>query len=200
MMRVAERSALRAQLPLQHTQGFNPHPILSLPCPRPVGVASQDDLLVLTLRPEADNAWPTALGERLNAAAPRGLEFRRAHEIDRKAPLAPLSVTYRLEVDKATGPDLAEKARRLKARDRWSVRRRTKAKGRKARGQVKQVEVDIRPMVASLEVTDESLTFRLVAGEGRWAKCQEVLDLLGLDTRLDLARLVRTEARFAFEA
>lgn len=200
MMRVAERSALRAQLPLQYTQGFNPHPILSLPCPRPVGIASQDELLVLTLKPEAEIPSSAALPERLNQSAPRGLAFGQAGQIDRKAPLAPLSVTYRLQADQDTLPGLAEKARRLNARDHWSVHRRKKAKGPRARGQVKQMEVDIRPMVASLDVTDNGLTFRLVESNGRWAKCQEVLDLLGLDTRLDLARLVRTEARFAFEA
>lgn len=48
-VRVFERGCARARVPVKYTQGFNPHAKLSLPLPRPVGVASDDELLILRL-------------------------------------------------------------------------------------------------------------------------------------------------------
>ncbi|GAF87148.1 unnamed protein product, partial [marine sediment metagenome] len=41
MLRLFARSLARAALPVRFSEGFNPHPRLSIPLPRPVGVASQ---------------------------------------------------------------------------------------------------------------------------------------------------------------
>ena len=54
MMRAMERLVCRAKLPLKYTQGFNPRPVLSLSLPRPVGVASRAELLVVTLEEDLD--------------------------------------------------------------------------------------------------------------------------------------------------
>jgi len=47
MLRVFQRACVRAGIEIQYSQGFNPRPKLSLPLPRPVGVASDDELLCL---------------------------------------------------------------------------------------------------------------------------------------------------------
>ncbi|MCJ7729093.1 MAG: TIGR03936 family radical SAM-associated protein [Sedimentisphaerales bacterium] len=46
-LRVFQRACIRAGIEIQYTKGFNPHPKLSLPLPRTVGVESEDDLLYL---------------------------------------------------------------------------------------------------------------------------------------------------------
>ena len=46
-IRLFERACVRAGIKLVYSQGFNPHPKLSLPLPRTVGVESDDDLLYL---------------------------------------------------------------------------------------------------------------------------------------------------------
>jgi len=53
-LRVCQRACARAGVPVKHTMGFNPHPRLSLPLPRSVGVESDDELLVLWLSVERD--------------------------------------------------------------------------------------------------------------------------------------------------
>ncbi len=50
--RAWERTFRRAGLPLAYSEGFNPHPKLSLPLPRSVGVESDDELLCLWVERE----------------------------------------------------------------------------------------------------------------------------------------------------
>ncbi len=49
-MRMFERAATRADLPLRYSEGFNPNPRLMLPLPRPVGVAGIEEWMLLQLR------------------------------------------------------------------------------------------------------------------------------------------------------
>ena len=44
-VRVFQRALARAALPVAYSEGFNPHPRLSLPLPRAVGVASEAELM-----------------------------------------------------------------------------------------------------------------------------------------------------------
>ena len=55
-VRAIERAAARASVPLQFSQGFNPHPVLSLAMARPVGVATSDDLAVLAMAEPVEGA------------------------------------------------------------------------------------------------------------------------------------------------
>ena len=43
-MRVIARAIIRSGIALIYSQGYNPHPKLSLPLPRNVGLASDDEL------------------------------------------------------------------------------------------------------------------------------------------------------------
>ena len=62
MLRLFARAVVRSAfggLAVRYTQGFNPHPRLSIPLPRPVGIASDAECLVLELTEPADEqtAW-----------------------------------------------------------------------------------------------------------------------------------------------
>lgn len=85
LMRNLARAMTRAGLPMWHTEGFNPHPYLSLVRPLGLGFESRVELCELVLTEEIDGE---ALLSRLNAALPEGLratkvshEFRNAREI-----------------------------------------------------------------------------------------------------------------------
>lgn len=198
MMRVAERTALRASIPLQYSQGFNPHPILSLPCPRPVGVASLDDLLVIRLD-DPDPPQGPVLCERLNRSAPQGLSFVQAKPIDKKASTEPTQLSYRLDLGPARQKELSQRLDHLAQPAQWLIQRRKKAKGRRTRTKPRSVEIDIKPHLPRIQLQQGSLEFDLIAHNGRWAKPQEVLRILELDESLDLARLKRVQSRFAFQ-
>ena len=79
--RVLQRACVRAGIAVRYSQGFNPHPRLSLPLPRPVGVESEDELLVVKLcddreaapfesRAEREAVMKQALAEQL----PEGMD------------------------------------------------------------------------------------------------------------------------------
>ncbi|MBI4580945.1 MAG: DUF2344 domain-containing protein, partial [Planctomycetes bacterium] len=69
-MRMFERALARTDLPVRFSEGFNPRPKLSLPLPRPVGIATTADVLVVELTQPV--VPEEALG-RLAAQMPRGV-------------------------------------------------------------------------------------------------------------------------------
>ena len=54
LMRTFERSMRRAELPLLHSQGYNPRPMLVFALPLGVGIATSDDYLDMALSEERD--------------------------------------------------------------------------------------------------------------------------------------------------
>ena len=215
LLRAAERIARRAKLPLHYSQGFNPRAGIILPVPRPVGVTSRDDRLLVDLDEPVE---PGELCVRLNAQTPEGMTCIRAVEIPRKNALPPESVSYEMTVDEEGNEEeshsplkrrmglgaeeLGARIEALREQDRWLVERKKKPSSRRPRrrGPAKDAPttqtVDIRPMVEDLGFTTKqnttTLTFRLVGRDSRWAKPAEVLGLLGLGGPEHLARLVRT--------
>jgi radical SAM-linked protein len=70
LMQVWRRALLRAGTPLRYSEGYNPHAVLSIPLPLPVGVAGLNELLDFGVTaPVALRELP----ERLNAALPEGI-------------------------------------------------------------------------------------------------------------------------------
>ncbi|MCE5327332.1 MAG: TIGR03936 family radical SAM-associated protein [Planctomycetaceae bacterium] len=214
-MRAVERVAARAQLPVRSTQGFNPRPIFSLALPRPVAVATRADLMVLTLDEPVE---PDDLTARLNAAAPLGMHFDRPRPLQGKACPQPQRIHYELDLGgmgvspmhekqspehgrdaHATPRERVEavtaKITALQTADSWPVQRKVSVKhGRGWR----ETTIDLKPLVGRLELADSTLLMTLQPAGALWPRPGEVLELLGLDGRIDLANLVRTDVEFNF--
>ena len=196
MMRAIERVAVRAGLDLRFTQGFNPHPILSLIPPRPVGVASRDDLLVVTLDEPTDSA--ALLSALRGANPPRGLAFVGAAELPTKATPPVKCSLYELAIDEPRRKAVAARLAEMAGVDGWPVERMVKAgRGRKrASAGFPTKAVDLRPRVADLRVVEGTLGFAALENEEGGARPSEVLALCGLNERTDLASLVRIEVDY----
>jgi radical SAM-linked protein len=88
LMRLFQRAFKRANLPLKHTQGFNPRPSVSIALPLSVGVESQCELLDFEL---VDcNATALEIKERLNAALVDGVTVLDVYENGKKTGLISL--------------------------------------------------------------------------------------------------------------
>ena len=194
-LRAVERTIARAALPLRYSQGFNPHPVLSLACPRPVGVAGGDELLAVSLEGETG---AEELVSRLNACAPEGMRFTEARELTGRRTPRPVRVTYRVALAPRTAGDVARRLDALRAQASWAVERKVSGKGRRDGWKVRAI--DLRPLVAKLELEGDCLVMELVAGGDLWARPGEVLSLTGLDERIDLASTVRTAVEYDFGA
>ena len=145
LMRLFQRGFQRAGVPLRHTQGFTPRPIVSIALPLSVGVESLCELLDFSL--EGEGSLPEGLAERLNAKLTPGIRVREIYEGGKKiGDLAELSCQILLEYDRGV-PKEAEKAlTALFARDSLPVERKTKSGPQ---------EQDIAPMLRSLSVRRE---------------------------------------------
>lgn len=83
LLRVFDRSARRAGLPVAYTQGFNPHPIMSFAAPLSVGTAGEAEFADLELAGDI----PVADMERaLAGAMPQGLRLIRVSRVPEAAP------------------------------------------------------------------------------------------------------------------
>ncbi len=192
-MRAVQRIATRARLPLKYSQGFNPRPALSLVCPRPVGVATKDDLLLMSL--EAD-VTEQVLVDELNRHAPCGMRFGPARALQGKDTPHPKSIDYSLELLPGQGDEVARKLTSLQQGESWPVERLVTGKRRARRRTTHTRIFDIKELVTSLQLVGQVLTMTLRTQGDLWPRPGEVLRLLGLDERVDLARVVRLAVEY----
>lgn len=201
-MKLFERAAVRARLPLRWGQGFNPHPRLSLPLPRPVGVASEDELLVLELDEPESRAGsgpvaeadidPTALLGQLAPQMPaEGVELLDV----RTVPIVPqpMRARYSLTLD-APPADLDARIESLRVRATCLV-------ARAADAQRPDRQVDIRPYIEQLgwDASSARLTWTLAVTPGGSARPGEVLAALGLEVETLAHRIIREHVDWQFE-
>ena len=190
MMRVMQRTTARARVPVRYSEGFNPHPRLSLACPRPVGVASNDDLLVLVMDEPIDSRKMLA---QLNARAPLGLRFTRAEPLSGARPPQPVRIHYELPLAREKCAMVRDRLTELDGLESWLMQRRAPA-GRAWAKAPRTIE--LKALVEQIRLDDGTLHVVLACGEGMWARPDEVLELAGLDCRLDLAWMVRTKVEY----
>lgn len=81
LMHTFQRAFSRAGYELKYSEGFNPHPIISIALPLSVGMSSCCELMDLRLsgEPELEE-----LPERLTAALPEGIAVSRIYPAERK--------------------------------------------------------------------------------------------------------------------
>lgn len=196
MMRAFERISSRAKLPLRYSQGFNPRPVFSLTCPRPVGVTTLDDRLVFALNGKIEKADLLA---RLNHHSLKGMRFISSRLLEEKVKtLYPKSVTYEIPLPKNCAEVTIRCIEKLKDKPIWAVQRKLKPKrGKKPREETR--EIDIKPMLSRLEISGGVLQFVCIEQDGAWARPGEVLELVGLTVPKHLAELVRIKIEDDFQ-
>ena len=81
LMRTFQRAFSRAGIQIRHTEGFNPHPFVSIAIPLSVGYSSQCEILEFELVGGAD---PQEVPERLTAVMPEGIVVQSCYPAERK--------------------------------------------------------------------------------------------------------------------
>ncbi|MBQ9412896.1 MAG: DUF2344 domain-containing protein [Oscillospiraceae bacterium] len=124
LMRTMQRAFLRADYPLKYSEGFNPHPVISILLPLGVGCESECELMDFQLTQPADLA---ALPERLTAALPEGIRAVEVYEGGRRVKeLKWLRVTGYLEYDGRDIPALCAPLRDFFAQRSIVIQKKTK--------------------------------------------------------------------------
>ena len=144
LMRTFQRAFPRTELDIKHTQGYHPHPILSIVLPLPVGQSSRCELLDFEVVQESDGA---GIADRLNTGMPRGLRVLDCYPAVRPIrELAWLRADVELEYDAGVPAGAARALEELFARSELVIEKRTKRK--------ELAQVDIAPMLRTVELTE----------------------------------------------
>ena len=104
MMRLWERAFHRALIPLAYSEGFSPHPRLSLAAPLAVGITGEAELMDVFVTNSVSPHWFTAA---VSQQLPPGIEILGAYQMELNIPSLQSQVRYaeyRVEVETAEGP------------------------------------------------------------------------------------------------
>lgn len=143
LMRTFQRCFPRTELDIRHTQGYHPHPIISIVLPLPVGQSSQCELLDFEVTQESDGS---GIAEKLNTGMPTGIRVLDCYEAKRPIrELDSLRADVTLEYDGGVPEDAAQRIEALLSRDSLVIQKRTKRK--------ELADVDIAPMIRRAVVT-----------------------------------------------
>ena len=153
LLRTFQRVFLRQGLVLRHSQGFHPHPILSFALPLPVGQSSACEVLDFEVVEDMDGK---GLPESLNRFMPEGIRA-----VDCYVPVWPVRDLAKLRCrvdlcyDGGVPAGAAVEIISLLTGESLVIQKRTKRKA--------MADVDIRPMLHGLELSEEPGILRLDA-------------------------------------
>ncbi len=144
LMRTFQRVFPRGGMNLRHSQGFHPHPLISIVLPLPVGQSSDCELLDFEVEQDIDG---TGIADALNPGLPAGLFVRDCYRAERAArELAFLRARLELDYDRGVPAGAADKLRELFSHDEVLVEKRTKHK--------ELAQINVIPLIRSVAWTE----------------------------------------------
>ena len=188
LMRLWERALRRAEVPLLHSQGYNPRPKISFASPLAVGITGQREMMdVMLERPLA----PLDFASAVNRQLPVGVTLVEVQEVYATLPALQTQVQGAEYMAKVV---ISEDTRQLEERITsllGSVHLPRERRGR---------EYDLRPLLEKVwlemqEVDHYVLGMRLRAGDQGTGRPDEVLDELGLANQVK--SITRTRLYFS---
>jgi radical SAM-linked protein len=184
--------ALRlAELPVRFTEGFNPHPRVSMPYAMSVGVGGEGEVVEIEL-----HSWvkPSAVMEAMNRFLPRGLAITRAKLVPpRRATCVVVSMSFEADIPAEHAEHAHEAVNTLMAADSFTIVRGNEETG-------KSKPVDIRRYIECISLNDGLLSFRLEVTTTGTARPREILAAVlpdSVDVRLVPVRKRGMEIRDA---
>jgi radical SAM-linked protein len=191
-LRVFQRACARAGIPVRYSAGFNPHPRLSLPLPRSVGVESDDELLVIRLSDEpwdADGTYEARMRQALQEALPAGIDVAGVERVG-SGSFHARSADYLFCLCADRAVDVADRLRQrvqvILASESWIV-------DRKLPGDRKVRCIDVRPFLEAIQPVERGVVVRCNVTAAGSIRIEEILQLLQLKME-DLAAPVRRTA------
>jgi len=177
-LRLFERGLARAELPMVYSAGFNPRPKLSLPVPRAVGMATEDDLLVIQL---SDRLAPDVVVRRLADQMPEGVRLGDVWELPPSGSVQPERVRYEVGLPTPCAISVATAVGRLLSAEQWLIHRVVKPAGKRRRS---GKTVDLRAYVCEASVAGNILAWTVRVTPNGSVRPAEVLEAVGLEPDL----------------
>ena len=144
VMRTFQRVFPRAGLSIKHSNGFHPHPILSIVLPLPVGQSSDCEILDFE---SVEDSTGEGVAEALNTGMPAGLRVLDCYCVTRPVrEMVNLRAQLEMEYDNGVPEGACERIREFFTQEEIFVEKRTKHKG--------MTELNIAPLIRSLTLTE----------------------------------------------
>lgn len=148
LMRTFQRAFQRADLTIKHTEGFNPHPFISILLPLSLGFSSQCEILEFQL---LDTVAPDEVPARLNAVLPEGITVESCYEGGRKVKeMAFVDYKLTMEYENVIPGGVADAWSKMLGRESLEVAKKSK------KSKSGETIVNIIPLVKSFSVTEEN--------------------------------------------
>ena len=145
LMRTFHRVFPRAGLSLRHSNGFHPHPLLSIVLPLPVGQESDCELLDFETVEDSDGA---GVADALNTGMPAGIRVLDCYPVVRPVKeLAYIRAEMELDYDRGVPEGAIRAVEALFAREEVLVEKRTKHK--------ELAQIDIAPLIREMTLTEQ---------------------------------------------
>lgn len=195
MLRVLQRTCVRAGINVLYSQGFNPRPKISLPLPRPVGVESDEELLCLRVAADQDQLRATNYKSQvkieLSEQLPEGCELISVSTAQAGKSLQPRLATYVFEVLlEYLNEGLRTRIEHLLASESLSIQRQTDRKNSKLKN------VDVRKFLKSIKLDNRSIIVECNISSAGSIRMEEILRLLELDEAKLASPIRRTNVQW----
>lgn len=156
LMRTFQRAFARAHIQIKHTEGFHPHPFVSIALPLSVGYSSQCEILEFGL---VGGATAEELPTRLTAAMPEGIRIHQCYPAQQKLKeLAFVNYIMNFEYPEGRPQETEPAMRELLGRDFLVVQKKSN------KSKTGFTEVDLIPLIRrwNLECQSDTLTLDAV--------------------------------------
>ena len=196
-LKVFQRACVRAGMNIQYTQGFNPRPRLSLPLPRPVGVASKDDLLCVRMVRDPSESrtadCESRIQARLSEQLPEGFELLSVSVAEAGSSFQPRSAIYVLPVCREYLTDaLQARIKHVLESESLKLDRRIGPE----RQDAKFRSVDVRSFLKSIQLEGDCVVIECTISPVGSIRVEEILQLLELDVDKLSAPVRRTSVQW----
>jgi radical SAM-linked protein len=179
------RAFRRAGIELAYSEGFNPHPRISLAAPLATGVTGDAELMDVYIN---DSISPHNFTEAVNRQMPTGMEIQNTYQVDNGLPALQAQITaaeYLVDISADKGVDCIRQALTSmleKEQLPWQHERDTGIKS-----------YDLRPLIEDLwlENCDENnavVGMRLVCDNRGSGRPEQVIKALGFERPLTIHR------------
>lgn len=187
LMKVFERAIRRAGIPIAYSQGFNPHPQMVFGLPLSVGVTSDAEYMDIQLTEDME---PETFADSLNCQLPMDLKICQTGILNRKTNIMSEIThgSYEVKVESAVSQEVIQRALSSVMSLKELVVRKESKKGTR--------EVDIRPMILDLSLSDAPSTISMLLRAGGEANLKPELLVSALNEKefcdLKIAGIKRT--------
>ena len=170
IQRSVQRGLRRSGLPVAYSQGFNPHILVTFASALSTGACGKREIMDVTM---AEDVSESEFLSRMNKAMPPEMQLKEARAIDNRHPSLMGMVraaVYDLMIrDEETGRKLTSAIPDMMSREQIPAMRKTKTK---------MAEVDIRPLIFSIEGCENHIRVTMVLNERESCKPQMLLEAL----------------------